>query len=61
MHSTGSEHHSNSYLFIKPLSVQLSNANAALDFLEPHGKPVDLNTSSLKVINFFFLIPENFF
>lgn len=44
MRSTGSEHQSNIF-FIKLLAVQLSNVDAALDFLKPHNKPVDLNTS----------------
>lgn len=41
MHSTGSEHQSNFFFFIKPLVAQLSNADAALGFLKPHSKPMD--------------------
>lgn len=53
MHSTGSEQ--SNIFFIKPLVVQLSNAVAALDFLEPHSKPVDLNPSQLNAISVFQL------
>lgn len=40
--------------------VQLSNADAALDILDPHSKPVDLNTSQLTTISIFFLISLKF-
>lgn len=53
VHSTGSKQ--SNIFFIKPLVVQLSKAVAALDFLEPHSNPVDLNPSQLNAISVFQL------